>query len=174
MRFICQVSLPPALQHGGQKMAYIFMTAEDDDLHDRTWEPESGENAVVLQPASFDCLVKTSSSATGPTLQARVEKLPSLWNKLSGRRPGSSLSDVELGVSEVEVPDDPDGAGNGCHIGGEPVWLQDEETPAGDYDLIIQIDAVTKAYEVNFGDGGVGYAFIRRDGRAARFLWQCG
>lgn len=75
MRFICQVRLPTQLQHGGQQMAYIFMS--DDDAADNTWDPEAGENAVILQPAPFECLVTTSPLPTGPTLQVRRTQPPS-------------------------------------------------------------------------------------------------
>ena len=29
-------------------------------------------------------------------------------------------------------------------------------------------------FSVNFGDAGVGYAFMNADGTEAKFLWQCG
>ena len=35
-------------------------------------------------------------------------------------------------------------------FGGQPVWL-----------------------ESNFGDAGIGYAYISEDGRSGKSLWQC-
>jgi hypothetical protein len=29
-------------------------------------------------------------------------------------------------------------------------------------------------FYINFGDAGVGYAFLDASGSRARFLWQCG
>jgi hypothetical protein len=53
-------------------MAYVFMTDEDDYV-DGTWEPDGGENAVILQPGTPTVTVQ--SLATGPTLYRMVEKM---------------------------------------------------------------------------------------------------
>ena len=96
MRFIAQVYLPDDMRRGGQQMAYIFMTDEEDYV-DGTWEPEGGENAVILQPCAFDPVVKTIDQATGPTLQQPVE-VPG-----AARR---TFRDVELTVQFEDVPAD--------------------------------------------------------------------
>jgi hypothetical protein len=131
MCFVCQVALPSGLQHGGQKMAYIFMTDDDTEYCDGTWEPEGGENAVILQPAPFECLVETSPLAVGPTLRKRVTEPQGFWGKLSGRAVASSLSDVELAVREVEADPNMNNVALQSRIGGEPGWLQNDETPPG-------------------------------------------
>src|SRR5689334_7009679 len=64
MRFICQVALDP-LVFGiiPTRMAYLFMTDEEEFV-DGTYEPEGGENAVVIQ-----------SGEGADTIPAQVEGL---------------------------------------------------------------------------------------------------
>lgn len=66
-------------------MAYVFMT-DDDKYVDGTWEPDSGENAIILHPGINT--MDTISKEEGPALQNFV------------RKPGYDLLqpvDVELG-----------------------------------------------------------------------------
>ena len=59
-------------------------------------------------------------------------------------------------------------------IGGPPVFIQGEEYPAGDgWRLLLQFDSASVPFYVNFGDTGIGYAFLSADGRSGKFLWQC-
>ena len=49
MQFIGQVAIDPRVfPNAVARMAYIFMT--DLDGGDLTWDPDAGENAVILQP----------------------------------------------------------------------------------------------------------------------------
>ena len=67
MMFIGQIPVP---QSDG-RIAYLFMTAEDSDLRE-TWDPEAGENAVIIQPGGrLPDVVRTADAATGPTLWTR-------------------------------------------------------------------------------------------------------
>jgi uncharacterized protein YwqG len=60
-------------------------------------------------------------------------------------------------------------------IGGTSIFLQGEEYPeGGDWRLLLQLDSASVPFHVNFGDAGIGYAFISGDGNKGRFLWQCG
>jgi hypothetical protein len=36
----------------------------------------------------------------------------------------------------------------------------------------LQLDSTGVPFEVNFGDGGVGYAFLAADGNVGKFAWQ--
>jgi len=47
MRFIAQFRLPAELTDGKQRMAYVFMT-EEEEYVDGTYEPDGGENAVCI------------------------------------------------------------------------------------------------------------------------------
>lgn len=56
MRFIGQVALDRTIFGSVRgQMAYLFMT-DDDDYVDGTWEPDGGENAVVIQPGRVTVL----------------------------------------------------------------------------------------------------------------------
>ena len=59
-------------------------------------------------------------------------------------------------------------------IGGTPVFLQGDELPFEEgWQLLLQLDSCSVPFWVNFGDAGLGYAFLNADGDEARFLWQC-
>ncbi len=170
MTFIGQILLPTSLRAGDQQMAYIFMTDSPDV--DGTWDPTLGENAVILQPAPFEPNVETESINDGPTVQTQVEHAPSFIGRLLGTQPSKVWEPVEYSIQEHDMEFREDCLSS--RIGGQPSWLQYDETPDdGTWLFIVQIDSDTPFY-VNFGDAGVGYAFIRDDGRSARFLWQCG
>jgi uncharacterized protein YwqG len=63
---------------------------------------------------------------------------------------------------------------NGNKLGGAPYFIQNDELPIrGGWHLLLQLDSVQVPFAVNFGDTGVGYAFISQDGRVGKFLWQC-
>jgi hypothetical protein len=74
MRFIGQIALDQGLFPGLQaKMAYLFMTDEKEETFiDGTYEPDGGENAIILQPGVTTAPVK--ELAEGPTLYRMVEK----------------------------------------------------------------------------------------------------
>jgi hypothetical protein len=161
MRFVCQVPIPPGLA-GDQQVAYVFYGSGDaDEYVDWGWTSGSGENAVILQPTSFRAAVLTTSIDTGPVLQRAVER--------DGRR---VLEDVELAAEVVDVDVPPDRPTT--QYLGEPVWVQNDETPTrGQWRFLMQIDSHTDRFCLNWGDAGVGYVFVAEDGTAARFLWQC-
>jgi hypothetical protein len=171
MRFICQIALDPEIfgeTAGG--MAYLFMT-DGDEFVDGTYEPDGGENAVIIQPN--DTNTATSPHATGPSIYSMEEKdgydllQPVPCEFAVTLTPGA---DPEPGFEQ-----DDDGKGfEEAKVGGTPIFLQGEEYPAGGpWRLLLQLDSATAPFYVNFGDAGVGYAFISEDGRRGKFLWQC-
>jgi len=162
MRFIAQVRLPDSLRVGGQQMAYIFMT----DYADGTYDPDAGENAIILQPAKFEPIVQCAASAMGPTLQRPID-VPGAKRR--------EFEDTELAVTLRDVePGGPESEQTMSQFLGEPRWLQNEEVPrGGPWRFLMQIDSAEGQYDVNFGDAGVAYVFIAEDGTQARFFWQC-
>ena len=172
MRFIGQVALYTEIFDGIEgKMAYIFMT-DGEDCVDGTWEPEGGENAVIIQPNGDN--VETKSLATGPSLYQMERREGS---ELLHPVPCEFSVKLRLGDDpERGFEDDMDGAAyEEVKIGGTPIFLQGEEYPEGvGWRLLLQLDSASVPFYVNFGDAGVGYAFISGDGRKGRFLWQCG
>ena len=162
-------------------MAYIFMTDEGEDYVDGTWDPDGGENAVVIQPGTF--AGPSSCIATGPSLYAMVEK------------PGKAHPEpepVEFSVA-LEVTSEPEFSSeesreswseeeldhyvqalDGNKIGGAPVFIQGDEIPKqGLWRLLLQLDSMTVPFFVNFGDAGVAYVFVNAEGSEGKFLWQC-
>jgi hypothetical protein len=62
----------------------------------------------------------------------------------------------------------------GNKIGGTPWFLQGPKYPdGGHWYLLLQLDSTDVPFQINFGDAGIGYAFISVDGHIRKFLWQC-
>jgi uncharacterized protein YwqG len=167
MRFLCEIKLSPELFPNAKgQMAYLFMTDEEDgDFVDGTYEPDGGENAVILQPGHTG--VPTAARPQGPTLYRMVQRAGA---KLLTPEP------CQFGVRLIEEDDAEANAEDfsGVRIGGKPVFLQGEEFPfEGTNRLLIQIDSCSVPFYVNFGDAGVGYAFLNEAGDQAKLLWQC-
>lgn len=147
MRFICQVHLGDVFPEHTGKLAYIFMT-EEDEYADGTWEPDGGENAVIVQPQG--------------EVDVPVEPLET----------GPSREEFDIAIVEKEIDED---SLEGCRIGGEPEFMQVEECPGpkGEWRYFIQLDSCSLPFEINFGDAGIAYAFINNTASKGKFLWQC-
>ena len=166
MRFVCQINLRDiGLNDTEAELAYLFMTDEEEYV-DGTWEPDGGENAIVLQPG--DNKFKTEKHVTGPTLYNMVEV------------PGNERlipKDFACSVGLTELPDNDTEADETefkNKIGGQPNFLQGEEFPSDEkWHLLLQLDSASVPFSINFGDAGVGYGFISDDKKRAKFLWQC-
>lgn len=140
MPFIGQFEIPGTATES-PRLAYLFMT---DDA-EGTWVATGGENALIIQP--------------------------------DGRVPDFvAVRPLRIGPSAIpgdRVPVDdfpPEGETPWEHLGGEPLWIQGDETPDQGWKLLVQL---TDRYGTNFGDAGIGYAFVSPDHREGRFLWQC-
>lgn len=149
MRFIAQVKLSDVFpEHEGQ-VAYIFMTEDDDEYIDGTWEPDGGENAVIIQPLG-EYLSTSKATKTGP-----------------------SRDEFGVEVVETEIEDD---ELEGSRIGGTPEFMQGEEfpEPKEEWRFLAQFDSCSLPFDVNFGDAGIAYVFINKTASKGKFLWQCG
>ncbi|MGE3780535.1 MAG: DUF1963 domain-containing protein [Pirellulaceae bacterium] len=184
MRFIGQIALTPELGYTSPaQMAYLFITDEEDDSYvDGTWEPEGGENAVILQPGTPRW--PTRSQPTGPTIYRMVEKAGQELLQRESCEFSVQLTETDdipfvsqeqraqLSESEREAVE---GVLDESKIGGTPVFLQGDELPfAGGWQLLLQLDSCSAPFCINFGDAGIGYAFLNSVGDQARFLWQGG
>ena len=110
------------------------MTETDTDYHvDGTWEPNGGENAVIIQPAEHAeaPIVEVQASAEGPTIQRYVET--------------DSYSDEHL----QEYGD----AIQGNKVGGAPAFIQYDEYPdrEGGWHMLLQLDSCAVPFHLNFG-----------------------
>ena len=181
MRFICQIALSDEFfGPTDAKMAYIFMT-DGDEYVDGTWEPDGGENAVILQPGNTSAPVETI--AEGPTLYRMVKKI---FNKRLVPEPceftvQGPVSDDPDFVPESERAQWPEekwekyaNTLDGNKIGGTPIFMQGDEFPGpGSWKLLLELDSTRVPFFVNFGDAGIAYAFLLEDGSVGKFLWQC-
>jgi len=182
MRFICQIRLDEDLFGATTaRMAYIFMT-DGKEYVDGTWEPDGGENAVILQPGGAPA-VATEKLPEGPTLYRMVKKLlrktlvpePCEFSVRLARGEDPPLADEDAASAWNEVEaQEYEKALEGNKMGGAPLFIQGPELPiSGDWNLLLQLDSTRIPFYLNLGDSGVGYAFISADGRESRFLWQC-
>jgi uncharacterized protein YwqG len=183
MRFICQIALDPSIFGDiPGRLAYVFITDNEDEDEDvgGTWESDGGENAIIVQPGI--CEVPTLPLATGPTLYKMVESYQRTRVSVAcefvveltpGEDPDSLAEDEAVHASEESWQTftaywDED------KIGGTPAFLQGPEFPTGGtWRLLMQLNANKDLFEVNFGDAGIGYAFLSEDGTRGKFLWQC-
>ncbi|MEW6128094.1 MAG: DUF1963 domain-containing protein [Acidobacteriota bacterium] len=178
MMFICQIALAHELFGDiPGKMAYVFMKSDEEENSGETWNPDAGENAVIIQPDGI-CEVETQPLSEGPTLQNSTNS--------EGWKPVEYLASLEIGedpdfiaASELwELPEDEretyQHALEGTKIGGTPGFIQSDEFPeGGNWNLLLQLDPDDKFFYINFGDAGIGYAFISEDGTRGKLLWQC-
>jgi uncharacterized protein YwqG len=180
MTFVCQVALDSSLFGStGSKMAYLFMT--ENEKVDNSWDPEGGENAVIIQPGTTATPVRPASE--GPSITKMV---PAFF----GKRLVPKKCEFAVRLVEGEDPEfvsggqrdamsDDDGENyfnslRGNKIGGSPGFIQNDEFPAGGpWKLLLQLDSCEVPFWINLGDAGVAYTFISEDGKRGKFLWQC-
>jgi len=180
MQFICQIPFGPDLFPGAaEAVAYLFMTSSGDG--DQTWVPDGGENAVIVLPR--ERLTTSLTVGDAPRLCRMVKKW---WKKTL--TPETCSFSVKLTTSEdpafipeatlMQMPEEQARAYRealgGNKLGGTPGFLQGDELPIPKpWHLLLQLDSTQIPFWVNFGDAGIGYAFINRTGTEGRFLWQC-
>jgi len=183
MQFVCQIALDPELLGvPSGRMAYLFITGEsEDEWVDGTYDPDGGENAVIMQPGGKND-AETVAEAEGPSLYTFVNVRD--WGEgfvpceyavelTSGEDPEYVSEDERAEWSDEDYDAYCD-ALVGNKIGGTPVFIQSDEFPkGGPWRLLLQLDSMTVPFHVNFGDAGVGYAYISEDGESGKFLWQC-
>ena len=184
MRFIGQIELRSEYGFNTPaKMAYLFMTEEEDgEFVDGTYEPDGGENAVILQPGLAS--IPTTAKAEGPTLFKMVSAEGQDRLQEQACEFKAALTDAEdikfvPEAERIKMPKEKAEAATGnfeeCKVGGSPAFMQGDEFPFEKAcQLLLQLDSCSVPFSINFGDAGVGYAFLNEDGTQAKFLWQCG
>ncbi len=175
MMFIGQIQLDKEVfGEIESKMAYIFI--EDEEAMSITWEADGGDNAVIIQPNGNN--PPSINTTTGPTLYSGV--VDGLRNLPENQIPCEFRANLQIGEdpdSDAEIEENLlDKAMMEIKIGGTPIFLQSEQFPNNDkedWNLLLQMDSGSVPFDINFGDAGVGYAFISNDGKTGKFLWQC-
>lgn len=178
LTFIGQIAIDAAqFPKARGAVAYLFMADGPDDV-DYIWDPDAGENAVIIQPGDPG-KIPVVTKATGPTESSVV--FP----------PGARLGHVENLTYRVETTDviDPEyqtaaelaslsdaeeiarsSALIGDKIGGTPEFVQGGEFPCRADRLLLQIEATP--FQINLGDGGAGFLFVNENATVGNFLWQ--
>ena len=188
MEFVAQVRLDPELFGNQQEtMAYLFVA--DSVWSEDTWDPDSGESAVVVQPGDLPA-VPTVARREGPMLHH-------LCNERGGPEPAPAES-CEFGALAIPGVDpapvstetvrrwnaDPWleyqekaagalGTPRGIKVGGDAYFYRDwpAELPPDRWRLLLQIDGGLPFF-LNLGTDGIGYVLIRNDLRAGVFFWE--
>lgn len=124
-----------------------------------TWAPDKKANAA---------LVLTSHDLTRPPLEAA----PRAQRGATPVLPAQAASYVR-----ILTPKDEEEAEGTSHVGGAPVWVQDEQIPDCDcckkpMRFVAQLESADVG--ANFGDAGAGYVFLCEEEKSAKFFWQCG
>lgn len=163
MQFLARLHLPEIVpEFGREQNLLLFLCSNDPGMCDE-WDANAGGNKALL--------IKVDSNAPmevppGPTLLSCEHRFElEAW-------PSTKEDNVHAFLSETSGR--PSVIGK---AGGHPSWLQQDETPVCEcgtpMQFIAQIDSSADR-EINFGDGGIGYAFACRVcSGEAKFLWQC-
>lgn len=197
MMFIGQIRLEEEIfGQTESKMAYLFMT-EEEDFVDGTWNPNSGENAVIIQPGGNN--PPSAPIEIGQTINVFKEIPGESWLKPFPCEFAVEKAEIVADIEKLfhdelddedadfedesaEEPDfstddsDEEEPGFENKLGGYPNFLQAEEYPDENnenWNLLLQLDSGSTPFDINFGDLGIGYAFISKDGKTGKFLWQC-
>ena len=168
MQFVAQIAVAETklvdLANRDQ-ILLVFHCQNDPGMCD-DWDADGGGNAALLVDASSGGTVAPPASGE-TTLSA--ESFVSLQSYDS-----SVSADTEDDNYVAAVEGEQGVLGK---IGGEPVWIQGDETPDCECGAKMQFVALLEEWYdggVNFGGGGVGYAFACSTCRdKAKFLWQC-
>lgn len=176
MMFIGQIAIEPELFPDAQgKMAYLFMTdSEEHGSNPPTWDPDGGENAIVIQPGG-EVWVETEPLSEGPTLnlrgpsssRPREYRVTCVEGHDAEFLPEHERCDLSQAEKETKF-----GKLEESKIGGTPIFIQSDEFPGDDWQLLFQFDSDNLPFDLHFGDAGIGYGFISADGDEAKFLWQ--
>ncbi len=151
------------------------------DHTDGTWEPDGGENALLIVPRKN--LTDSLTVGDAPRLCRMAKKWLSkeLVPKPCCFSAKLTFSEDPAFIPQEKLMDMSDGEAEtyreslqGNKLGGTPVFLQNEELPIAEpWHLLLQLDSAQVPFSINFGDAGIGYAFINGAGTEGRFLWQC-
>lgn len=193
---------PDRLDLGGSgRMLFVFQCNHNPGICD-TWDGQSGANACFVLEA--DQLVGTpADTPCDPSeLDDRGVAIVS-WQEEDDGLPARSTDDFFDESRFFGLPNEVVGkATMSARLGGVPHWIQSpDEAPRDGWRFAGQLDStysfhappVSKADWViedgerfegrthyalgpNFGDGGIGYIFLRSGSGVpeGRFFWQCG
>jgi predicted DNA-binding WGR domain protein len=190
--FLCQIRLEPEIFGNiATRMAYIFFGHSYGEGKGFT----DGESAVVLQPSNVlwrvdwgDALNSNTHvvSAVGPTTIRKTLNFMGWHGKttefLASLRPGHDPIGVSAEDWETWTEQRQDAyinAVQGHKIGGtaDPAWHEFQlEDGIEDWNLLLQLEPCSEqveGFEVSFGDGGMGWWWISKDGTRLDYSFYC-
>lgn len=180
MIFICQILLYSEIFGEVRgRMAYVFIADFEQGMA-ATWDPDSGDNAVIIHPNGRPTRAPVRPLATGPTIFEYVE-IPETGETrprpvefavdVSRREDPDFVDEANRFAMEDAVFQRYERACEGNKIGGTPLFLQQDAIPPGGR-LLLQLDSTKVPFYIRFGDCGVGWVFISPDGSAGKFCFQ--
>ncbi|MBY0177278.1 DUF1963 domain-containing protein [Curtobacterium herbarum] len=164
----------PECRHHGEPMQFTAQIEHEGTLVSvfvcqfdpgtcASWEADSGANAAFVFSGRDLRLAEYPPSPHGDPDDPEPAWPPVTDDEyLLGLAAATTPSDED---EQLGVPDDVWFAGQ---YGGDPDWIQDDETPDG---LRFVASIESGPLEFDFGDGGSAYVFS--DGQRAAVLWQC-
>lgn len=168
MQFIAQIPLAEcaeAVPGRSSQTLLIFQCQNDPGMCD-DWDAESGGNRAIIVEAGQGGPLQVPEGETLLPSESRLRFVTYQAN--AGESPDDAYCDAldEPGSKVVGK------------VGGNPLWLQDDETPncecGARMSFICQLEC-RGGGGINFGDAGAGYAFVCPEcNDQAKFLWQCG
>jgi hypothetical protein len=168
MQFLAQLPLDGAdssLKQARGKVLMLFQCQNDPGMCDE-WDANSGGNAALLTAADGR---ESMVVPPGETLLPAVSRVKYL--------PYDDSVQVESDDDNFCAALDDHSSKTLGKLGGRPLWIQGEETPqcnCGKTMLFVAQLESAGGGGINFGDAGVGYAFVCTECDSAKFLWQCG
>lgn len=163
LHFVGQIAIDSHLFPDAQgKIAYLFISQDEEAM---TWDPDSGDNAVIIQPGIPRSHVKVDSNSEGPSLLTKEYEVEGRLKEESYQVMPDFLDEDAYKEYFKQL--------SGNKVGGTPLFVQGDEYPKGFEKLLLQLDSKKLPFEINFGDSGTGYLFINTNGTQGKFLWQC-
>ncbi|WP_328399338.1 hypothetical protein OHS70_21010 [Streptomyces sp. NBC_00390] len=152
---------------GEEQVVSVFMCQNDPGLCEE-WSPADGGNRAYLFPHGG--LAPAAVPPEGETSLGAVSAL-----RTESVEEQDYFDAVQAWVAAGHEDESPVlGA-----LGGEPYWIQDDETPncpscshRMDFAALLE-EGRDHNTAANFGGGGCGYAFTCAPCSEAAFLWQC-
>ncbi|WP_257032345.1 YwqG family protein [Streptomyces sp. 1331.2] len=180
MQFLAQVLLDDLGRHAGQgavegrDVLALFMCQNDPGMCEE-WDPQAGGNRALLFPTA------ALQPIPVPVLDEDDDQEPVLLGAVSAVAYETASTTADYGQAYTEWARQPgrtplDALGQ---LGGQPAWLQNDETPAcptctREMRLVVQLEeGRDHATAMNFGGRGEAYAFACEPCTQAVFLWQC-
>jgi hypothetical protein len=178
MQFLAQVAIDPHIfPNAVARMAYLFVT-NDGDGSEPTWDPDAGENAVILQPG-LPSPVAHAPLYTGPTLMTPgTGPADPTWKaleyaaELTLRSEPAFMSRPEKITWSLEEKTQYWQALGGHKIGGSPHFGWEDWFPFANSRLLLQLDGSGGTpFFLPFGDGRSGWVIANADITEAKFKW---